>query len=230
MIRWLTWRMKVADKTSAGPSAGFDEEFSRLFLEAGWQSPIRPAEALRRWEDFADDCLAGFPWDVDDYNNDLTLRTRLAEILPVLEAAGHGAARHLSKKIEAADSRAREVLTCESFPGFPEDRWWLRRVPAYASRNFCADFREAYGIEINSRSLFDDDLDEMTRLKSAGLSVPEVLIHVRDEGLYVSTRAGLLFRSFREAFPDARRLRNLVSGWISGDVGDSELRAGFIQY
>ncbi|HEY3502006.1 MAG TPA: hypothetical protein VGN37_04340 [Actinocatenispora sp.] len=221
----------MVDKSSTGASVGLGEEFSRLFLEAGWRRAIKPTEALRRWEDFAEDCLAGFPWDVDDYNNDLTLRTQLAEVLPVLEAAGHGVARRMFEKIEAADSRAREVLTCESFPGFPEDRWWLRRTPTYASRKFCADFREAYGVEINPRSLFDDDLDEMIHLNSTGLSIPEVLIQVRDEGLYVSARSGLFFRSFREAFPDMGRMRRrLVSSWIAGDVGDSELRSGFIQH
>lgn len=213
-----------------GPSVGFEAEFSRLFLEAGWQRPIKPAEALSRWEDFAEDCLDGFPWDVDDYNNDLTLRTRLAEILPVLEVAGHDAARRLAEKVEVADSRARAVLTRESFLDFSDDQWWLRRTPAYASRKFCADFREAYGVEMNSRSLFDDDLDEMIRLNSAGLSIPEVLIHVRNEGLYVSGRSGLLLRSFREVFPDVKRMRKLVSRWISGDAGDSELRSGFIQH
>ncbi|MDT0267662.1 hypothetical protein RM844_15345 [Streptomyces sp. DSM 44915] len=217
------------DEGSTGSSAAFDKAFSRKFMEVGWQSLVKPFEALRRWEEFADDCLAGFPWDVDDYNNDLTLRTRLAEILPALEAEGHVAARDVLKSIGAADSRARVVLAREAFPAFSVDRWWLRRVPTYASRRFCADFRDTYGIEINARSLFDDDVVEMSRLKSTGLSIPEVMIHVRCEGLYVSSRPGLFYRSFREAFPDARGMRGLVSGWISGAIGDSKLRSGFIQ-
>ncbi|MEV7399261.1 hypothetical protein AB0N93_02460 [Streptomyces sp. NPDC091267] len=210
-------------------SDGFDGEFSRLFSEAGWRKPIGPAEALRRWQDFADDCLAGFPWDVEDYNNDLTLRSRIAEVLPALDVAGHDRARRLAEEIEAADSRVRSVLRSESFSRFPEEQWWLRRSPAYACRRFCADFHEAYGVEVEPRSRFDDDVREMIRLSATGLPVSDVLIHARDESLYASVRSGLLFRAFREAFPAAGRTRQdrqLVLRWISGGVEDAELRSG----
>ncbi|GLU50526.1 hypothetical protein [Nocardiopsis ansamitocini] len=211
-------------------SIDFDEAFSVLFLESGWREPIGPVEALRRWKSFSEDCLDGFPWDVDDYNNDLTLRTRLAETLPRLEEEGYDAARRLAGKIEESDSRVRVVLRCESFLGFPEDRWWLRRTPIYASKDFCIEFREAYGVDIEPKSRFDDDKREIARMKAAGMSALDVLIHVRAEGWYVSTNSGLFFRAFREAFPSVRRNRKLVLGWISGEVEEPMLRSSFSEH
>ncbi|MCM2412043.1 hypothetical protein [Streptomyces sp. RKAG290] len=191
--------------------------------------PIGPDEALRRWQDFADDCLAGFPWDVEDYNNDLTLRSRIAEFLAESKAAGDDRTRGLAAQIEAADSRVRSVLRDESFLRFPEAQWWLRRSPAYACRRFCADYHEAYGIEVEPRSRFDDDADELIRLNGTGLPVSDVLIHARDESMYAAARPGLLLRAFREAFPAAARARptrQLVLSWIAGGTEDSGLRAG----
>ncbi|MFF1926336.1 hypothetical protein ACFVW8_37950 [Streptomyces sp. NPDC058221] len=219
----------MPDSVPEGFSEGFGEEFSGLFSAAGWRKPIGPAEALDRWQRFADDCRDGYPWDVEDYNNDLTLRSRLAEILPVLEAAGHAEARGLSEQIEGADSQVRNVLRNESFTRFPEGEWWLRRSPAYACRRFGTEFRETYGVEVEPRSLFDDDVRELVRLRATGLSVADALIHARAERLYVSVNDGLLFRAFREAFPAAGRARparKLVLNWIAGGAEDAELRSG----
>ena len=55
--------------------SGFDRGFAQAFVDKGWRTEASPGEVSERWQRFAADCLAGYPWDLEDYLNDLTMRT-----------------------------------------------------------------------------------------------------------------------------------------------------------
>lgn len=202
--------------------ADFDQEFSRAFTEQGWRVDISPREAVERWQRFAADCTAGFPWDLDDYLDDLSLRSRLAKVLPQLAGPR---AQALRDAVERTDQEIRQVLTVESFPQFPADEWWLRNSPAYASRSFCAEFESAYGVRIPPRSLLDDDVAELSRLAADGLGPAEACLRFRASGRYAAGVDGLFLRAAKEGLGLDRRASRAVWSWLTGRTTDAELRA-----
>ncbi|MFF7153644.1 hypothetical protein [Streptomyces sp. NPDC008139] len=205
----------------------FDECFSEVFSRQGWRIPMLPGEAEARWSSFVKDCVDGYPWDVEDYFNDLSLRSALAKALPELESAGHGHARELGKSIAESDEILKAVLVRDSFPGFSEGDWWLRRTPIYAARRFCAEFHESHGVEIASRSRYDNDVDEMSRMATEGASASSICFIVRSDSWYVSLRSGLFLRACRDALSLSRDGRKTVWKWLMGEISDDELRETF---
>lgn len=202
----------------------FGREFSRAFADKGWRTEISPREALDRWQRFAADCAAGFPWDLDDYLNDLSLRTVLSEVLPELvgpEADG------LRDAIERTDPTVRQVLTHESFPSYRDDQWWLRNSPSYAARSFCEEFESAYGVRIRPQSRFDDDVAELSRLVADGLGPADACLRFRTSGRYAATVDGLFLRAAREGLGLDRKAARILWSWLTGKITDGEFRASF---
>lgn len=202
--------------------ADFDRDFSRAFTEKGWRTGISPREAADRWQRFADDCAAGFPWDLDDYLNDLSLRTVLSEVLPELagpEADG------LRDAVERTDRAVRQVLTHESFPSDPVHRWWLRNSPSYAARSFCEEFESAYGVRIRPQSRFDADVAELSRLVADGLPPADVCLRFRTSGRYAATVDSLFLRAAREGLGLDRKAAGILWSWLTGRTTDAEFQA-----
>ncbi|WP_371480260.1 hypothetical protein [Kitasatospora sp. NBC_00315] len=202
--------------------ADFDLEFSRAFTDKGWRTEISPWEAVDRWQRFAADCAAGFPWDLDDYLNDLSLRTVLSEVLPQLSGPEADGFR---EAIERTDLAVRLVLTDESFPSYPVDQWWLRNSPSYAARSFCAEFESAYGVRIRPQSRFDDDVAELSRLVADGLGPADACLRFRSSGRYAATVDGLFLRAARESLDLDRKAARILWSWLIGKITDAEFQA-----
>ncbi|GAA5006366.1 hypothetical protein [Kitasatospora paranensis] len=202
--------------------ADFEREFSQAFTGKGWRTGISPREAVDRWRRFAGDCTAGFAWDLDDYLDDLTLRSVLSEVLPELagpEADG------LRDAIERTDRAVRKVLTHEAFTDFPNDEWWLRNCPAYAARRFCEEFESAYGVRIRPQSRFDDDVAELARLTAGGLGPADACLRFRSSGRSAATADGLFLRAAKEALGLHRKPADALWSWLTKEITDAEFRA-----
>ncbi|GLW68538.1 hypothetical protein Kpho02_08370 [Kitasatospora phosalacinea] len=200
----------------------FDREFSLAFAEQGWRTETSPREALNQWQRFAADCTAGFPWDLEDYLNDLSLRTVLSKVLPELTGPEADGVRDA---VERADVDVRQVLTQESFLSFPNDQWWLRNSPSYAARHFCEEFESAYGVRIRARSRFDDDVAAFSLLVADGFEPADACLRFRSSGRYATTANGLFLRAAREALGLDRRAARTVWSWLTGEITDDEFRA-----
>ncbi|MER5638382.1 hypothetical protein ABT095_15655 [Kitasatospora sp. NPDC002227] len=174
----------------------FDRELARAFSAEGWRTEVTASQVAARWRRFAEDCEAGFAWDLEDYLGDLTLRTTLAAVLPGAVGTGADALR---AQVEEADLRLRQVLTREAFPRQPAGQWWLRNCPEYAARRFCAEFEEAYGVRIVARSRYDEDVTELAGLLIAGLTPAEACLEFRASGRYSAGTDALFLRAAREA-------------------------------
>ncbi len=201
--------------------ADFDREFSRAFTDNGWRTEISPREAVDRWQRFADDCAAGFPWELADYLNDLTLRTVLSKVLPQLAGPEAGGLRDA---IERTDRAVRQVLTHESFPSYPDDQWWLRNSPSYAARGFCEEFESAYGVRIRPQSRFDDDVAELSRLVADGLGPADACLRFRTSGRCAADVEGLFLRVAREGLGLDRKASGILWSWLTGKITDAEFR------
>ncbi|MFE7273877.1 hypothetical protein [Streptomyces sp. NPDC057623] len=201
------------------------EEFSTLFSNAGWTSRIAPHEVIERWCAFGADCIDGFPWDIEDYLNDVTMRSALEEVEDSFRDLDPIGAEALMREILTVDVSLQTVFEREVFPNAPEGRWWVRRVPSYAARKFCREFKEAYNVKILPMSKFDDDVDAMKCLLAEGGELVDVFINVRRENWYVAGRPGLLFRACKSSARLPRSAMGALWSWASGELPDSRLRA-----
>ncbi|GAA0680029.1 hypothetical protein GCM10010193_37150 [Kitasatospora atroaurantiaca] len=201
---------------------GFEAEFSQAFADRGWVGEITPRLATDRWQRFAADCTAGYPWDLEDYLNDLTMRTVLSEVLE--ELAGPEA-EELRDSIDRIDPDVRRVLAQESFPLHPREQWWLRNSPSYAAKTFSEEFESAYGVRIRPQSRFDDDVTELSRMLADGLTPAEACLRFRDSGRYAAATEGLFLRAARGALGLDRKESRILWSWLTGKTTDAELRS-----
>lgn len=208
---------------SGDSRASFEGAFDAAASKAGWRSGIAPEEAMQRWRYFTDDCLAGYPWEVEEYANDLTLRSTLQRVLTELTPAHPKCAGALLQDIKRIDSELMTVLSREVFTDFPEGEWWLRNAPQYGAHHFCEDFKRAYGVEIPVRSQYDNDVAAMLRLLESGSAMSSICIQVRHEEWWVARRPDLLFLACKRVFSPDRAQRRLIWSWTCGRVTDEEL-------
>ncbi|WP_441251049.1 hypothetical protein [Kitasatospora sp. McL0602] len=202
----------------------FDRELSQAFAAEGRRSEVTAAGVAARWRRFAEDCVAGYAWDLEDYLDDLTLRTTLAAVLP---ASAGPEADQLRAAVEQDDLMLHQVLNREVFPRQPADQWWLRNCPAYAARHFCAEFEQAYGVQIQPRSRFDADVAALVGLLTDGLTPAQACLEFRASGRYAAATDGLFLRAAREALTLDRRAARALWSWRTGKTTDAEFRAAF---
>lgn len=84
---------------------------------------------LASWRRFVDEVQAGYPLGLDDYRNDLDIRT-------LIEVAG------LSGEVTEEDARLRAMLTHTEVAVWESDvpdAFWVRGYPAHASGELRAD-------------------------------------------------------------------------------------------
>lgn len=182
-------------------------------------------ERLARWRTFADDCLDGYPWEVEEFLMDVNSRSTLQELVAASREDRAVEYRLIAAEIDAVDASLRPIFDIEAFPKMPPSEWWLRCVPSYAARDFCREFKSAYGVSIAARSKFDLDVDAMTQLSANGVAPVDICLKVAEEQWYVANRPALLFRACRRSLSMDRSARRALWSWATGKVSESGLRA-----
>ncbi|MFF3747439.1 hypothetical protein ACWDFH_29805 [Streptomyces kronopolitis] len=191
---------------------------------SGEASSVDLKEAARRWKKFAGYCRDGYPWEMEDYLVDVTLRSVINGAMRDGSAQFESLPEQVKREILETDSSLLSLFTTEAFPRAPESEWWIRNVPAYASRRFCQEFKEAYNVKIAPNSKFDADLDDMFRLVDEGTAPIEVCLKAKNCGWYVATEPALLFRACTLVLSLQRKERRAVWSWAIGDFSDSTLQ------
>jgi hypothetical protein len=205
--------------TSGG---SFEEAINELAEQSGWQRAVTPDSAIVRWENFGEDLRSGYPWDVEDYLEDVQLRSALNKLFRVLGESHQESVRSLEQKILRIDAQIGKVLANETFTRFPSSEWWMRNSPAYASRPFCREFQECYGVTIPERSDLDSVCAEMTRMLNSGATASRICLEMSTHPYFLGRRHVLLYRASKEIFPLDRRKRHALWSWISGNLTDED--------
>lgn len=161
---------------------------------------------------------------MEDYLNDLTLRTTLSQELAQTSRHYPECTRELLRQVEAADEIVRAVLTKESFTKFPEHHWWLRNTPSYASQAFCEEFRRTHGVTVRASSKYDDSLSAVQRILVEASGRPQAFVEARNTIPYLADRPPLLFRAIRATTALQPRERRALSRWTQGELRDQDLR------
>ncbi|MFI2184303.1 hypothetical protein [Streptomyces sioyaensis] len=182
-------------------------------------------ERLARWRTFADDCLDGYPWEVEEFLMDVNSRSALQESMTASHEDSPVDHRVIAAELVAIDASVRAIFDIEAFPKMSRSEWWLRYVPSYAARDFCREFKSAYGVTIAARSKFDLDVDAMTQLSANGVAPADICLKVAEEQWYVTQRPALLFRACQRSLSIDRSARRALWSWATGKVSESDLRA-----
>lgn len=212
--------MKVNAKSSP-----FASHFNQTFHSLGWTHDISPTQAIDRWNTFEVDCRQGYPWDLEDYQNELTLRSTLKKAIPQLHRYEPTATAEMVERIGAIDQSLQTLFTNLLSPVAVD--WWVRFTLPYASASFCEQVGEAYGVHIRPSSKFDENLLQLQQALSKRRNPAEAYLIARRDGWYVTERPSLFYRCCTHAFTMDRRQRQALRLWIHGKLTDEAFQAAF---
>lgn len=203
-------------------SGSFGAALSELAERAGWQRAVEPDAAIARWGNFGEDLRSGYPWDVEDYLEDVQLRSALSEVFRTLRESHQESVRGLERKISRIDVRVGAVLTSECFTNFSPSEWWMRNSPAYASRPFCREFQKCYGVTIPEYSELDSACEGMVQMCDSGAGASRICFTMRKCPYFRGHRWTLLSRAYKQAFPLERPERRVLWSWVTGNLSDED--------
>ncbi|MFD7662410.1 hypothetical protein [Streptomyces sp. NPDC059788] len=206
-------------------SSPFTSHFNRTFHSLGWTHDISPNQAMSRWRTFEVDCRQGYPWDLEDYQNELTLRGTLKKAVPKLHQCDSTATADMVEQIEVIDQSLQALFTNLLSPTAAD--WWVRFTLPYASVSFCEQAGEAYGVHIRPSSKFDEDLLNLQQALADERNPTDAYIMARREGWYVTERPSLFYRCCTHALAMDRRKRQALRLWVHGKLPDEAFRAVF---
>src|SRR6516162_8993406 len=126
--------------------------FLRIAAEVASSSP---ATLLSQWKRFVEECAKGFQWDISEYNNELSVRTRIELILSEPRLQTFDELTELVANVAAVDEQFRELLQ----PQVARSRrgqWWDRAVLKHAGAPYVEYMRLA-GIRAEPKERVDKD-------------------------------------------------------------------------
>ncbi|MEU4471364.1 hypothetical protein [Micromonospora sp. NPDC023888] len=126
---------------------GFADRF-RAAVAATGARPRLPGELLGQWAQFVEFCEEGYDDNLDEYNNDLTVRDLIERVLNGPALAGIPELGWMWAEVTEADERFRALLGSEPLPFEVPRPWWRARLPRYAGAEMVADARRRYGVRV----------------------------------------------------------------------------------
>ncbi|HWK88427.1 MAG TPA: hypothetical protein VNP72_00480 [Longimicrobium sp.] len=109
-----------------------------------------PQSMLDEWRKFVQQCQDGYPFNIYEYHNDLSVRDRIEACLHET-AADADAQAGFAAGVAEEDERFRALLQPGVQVGPEEDAWWHRGVLRYAWRDLARDLKDWFNVEIEVR-------------------------------------------------------------------------------
>lgn len=119
-----------------------DQGVGFVLQEGGGPSP---ASLVDDWASFVDECRQGYDWPIEEYDNELRVRDRIA----ALEQAGELGA-YLEAKLAEIDEAFRSLLLPPPAVRDQFDTWWKRGILASAGPEYAEDIQNQYGVTVQS--------------------------------------------------------------------------------
>ncbi|HEU0014979.1 MAG TPA: hypothetical protein VFQ45_14925 [Longimicrobium sp.] len=109
-----------------------------------------PDSMLEEWRAFVQQCQNGYPYNIYEYHNDLSVRDRIEACLRE-EGADAALQPEFAAGVAEVDERFRGLLKPGVQVGPEEDAWWHRGVLRYAWRDLARDLKDWFNVEIEVR-------------------------------------------------------------------------------
>lgn len=108
-----------------------------------------PADLVRRWESFVEECESGYSWDISEYDNEIRARRALGLLLEAPELQRFPQLQALAEVVKPIDDRFRSLLQeGAARPG--KISWYEQGVLRRAGGEYARYFRAAHGIEVQA--------------------------------------------------------------------------------
>jgi hypothetical protein len=109
--------------------------------------PYTPTGVVEQWEQIVSMIEAGYDDSIYEYDNDLSVRNLLAELLedPLIQA--HAESAWVTETVDALDKRLRAVMTDQPIRDV-QGPWWRSHLPIIASAEFADDLQNLYGYKV----------------------------------------------------------------------------------
>jgi hypothetical protein len=121
---------------------------SRLAHELKWNRLRTPDDLVGAWRQFVDECAAGYPLGIDEYENDLSVRSMIDKVLQADDLPADPSVDAFVDAVRKDDERFKRLLQTDVLirsDGLP---WWNRGVPRYAGAELADDFAGVHGAHI----------------------------------------------------------------------------------
>jgi hypothetical protein len=105
---------------------------------------------LDGWIAFIEICEDSYDMSIHEYDNDLSVRSRIELMFGTADLRAHPAVRYIAEQVEPLDQRFRQLLVKVSDRASMKG-WWRQGVLRYAAWEYAADVYNEYGIEIEVR-------------------------------------------------------------------------------
>lgn len=106
-----------------------------------------PAQLLDKWAYFVNGCSEGYQWDISEYDNELSVRKDIEEIIRTKRLKHFSEIRELKLQISDIDKRFKALLKANvELPN--RDHWWEKGVLIKAGEPYATYIKKVYGIQI----------------------------------------------------------------------------------
>ena len=129
----------------------FEERLRSLQLARGWAHPLTIAEMLDGWRAFIEQCEAAYEWGFYEYENDLSIRDRIALILAAADISNHAVVQNMAEQVAQLDRRFRSLLQEGVSIKGTEKPWWRRGVLTYSGAEYANDVSSLYSVAVEIR-------------------------------------------------------------------------------
>ncbi|MGI8439512.1 MAG: hypothetical protein ACR2NV_04815 [Thermoleophilaceae bacterium] len=126
----------------------FLERFRAIAVARGWGSDTSPVELLKRWKAFVRSCEEGYRWSIYEYDNELSARDLLADVMNDSVLAQTPELAEWATRVALVDARFSALLHEHEMRGRGTDPWWRRGVLRSAGPEYRQDVRDLHGIEV----------------------------------------------------------------------------------
>ncbi|MFJ8104611.1 hypothetical protein [Streptomyces sp. NPDC096132] len=127
---------------------GFADRFQWIARSEGWVNPALPGGFIRMWEEFVEECVSGYEFDLAEYLNDLSIRGLLQKAMDDIEMKLLEQYSWFTGEVRRVDERFREAVEDGPVVWPDGEFWWRRKIPPIGSEDFVRDVRDRFSVEL----------------------------------------------------------------------------------
>ncbi len=108
---------------------------------------VSPASLVTQWREFVKWCEDGYQWDISEYNNEISVRDKLEQLLMSQKLQSFNELQQLKITVEEIDQDFKKLLK-DDVKLINQNTWWKQGILKKAGGPYATYFQNAYDIEV----------------------------------------------------------------------------------
>ena len=133
------------------PMAMFAEEVDDIQRKEGRRMMLAHDELIEGWREFVELCSYGYPMNIYEYENDLSIRNVIEKVLLSQNLKQYLQYFEFAEKINSIDLEFKTLLN-DGFVMEGRVNWWNRSVLKEAGKEYAEDIKSLYDVEVRIKS------------------------------------------------------------------------------